>query len=385
MRPKRKSLLRGILAIAVLALLIVGAVKLRALRIHQTDDIKNAEMPPWAVRVEPVSERLLTAAFPVLATALTSEEQTISSQIAGEILEMGPREGQSVKKGQLLARIDTREIDQQILAQEAKLAAVQADLVNKEDQYNRLKKVIDKGGASRAELDAARSAQLAARHTVVSLKRLIDGLKVRRGYAEVKAPSDGAISARLAEPGNICSPAHPLYRITVARGARIRVSLPQQIIEQLHPGSTLVLKRGDKQKSIALSRIFPSLDARALGSAEADLENPPYGVKSGARVAGEVILAERKKALVVPHEAVLAAVSDPAKGFVFKVQPVSGNDNSDGTHIIQRVPVTIDLNAADGIAVLGDLKPGDRVVVAHDAVLLKLHDGDPVNTIASGE
>jgi len=386
MKKPKKNLFRWILGIVILITLIGGALKIRSTRIHQSDHIENAGMPPWAVRVGAVREKSLATAFPVLATVLTSEEQTISGQLQGEIREMGPREGERVKKGDLLARIDTREIDDQILAEQAKLAAAEADLANKQNEYAREKELLDAGGSTPSKVEGWQTAVLAARQTVESLNRIIGSMKVRRGFAEVKAPSDGMIAARLAEPGDVCTLSHPLFRITVARGARVRVKLPQQVIEELHPGASLVLTHGKKEMTVSLNRLFPSLDALALGAAEADLPAPPFGLASGARVSGRVVLAERKKALVIPHEAVLSPASDPAKGTVFKVAPEKGTPGEDAagnrrTSIIKTVPVVIDLDAAAGVAVIGDLKEGDFIVVAHDTVLLKLHDGDAVNAI----
>jgi len=371
--------IKKVFGIILIIALIGSAVALRMHRKHQQESVADAEMPPWALRVVSVEQRDIAKAFPVLSTILTSEKITLSGQLQGEILSMGPREGEKVKKGDVLAKIDTREIDQEILAQKAKLSAVTADLVNKKDQYERLKKILNKGGASVADVDAAQAAYLAAQHSKESIKRLIEGLNVRRSYATVKAPSDGIIAARLAEPGNICSVSHPLYEITVLRGARVKVSLPQQIIMQLSPGAKLQLRCCDNQiKTVTLSRIFPALDTRALGIAEADIEASPFGLQSGARVPGRVILAERKNALVVPHDSILVHPDAPNKGVVFVVPHPKKSDASSTTQPtkLKKIPVIIDLNTSSGVAVQGDLHPGDLVVQAHDAVLLQLHDNE---------
>jgi len=376
-----KKVIRRVLGILVVFLIIAGAVALRMHRKHQQETVADANIPPWALRVVPVEKRDIAKVFPVLSTVLTSEEITISGQLQGEILSMGPREGEKIKKGDVLAKIDTREIDQEILSQKAKLSGLEADLVSKKDQYERLKKVLDRGGASVADVDAAQAAYLAAKHSKESVQRLIEGLKIRRSYATVKSPSDGIIAARLAEPGNICSMSHPLYKITVLRGARVQVSLPQQIIMQLKVGADLELKCcGSKTQTVKISRIFPALDARALGLAEADIDVAPFGLRSGSRVAGRVILDERKNALVVPHASVLVNPDDPTKGVVFVVpssQKSTASLESEPTQL-KKIPVTIDLSTSSGVAVLGDLHPGDLVVKAHDAVLLQLHNNDSV-------
>ncbi len=378
-----KTVVKKLLGILVVVALIIGAIALRMHRKHQQESVRTAEMPPWALRVTTVKKQTVSRTFPVLATVLTSEEITISGRLQGEILSMGPREGQTVKKGELLATIDTRDIDQQILSMQAKLAAAQADLLNKKDQYERVKKLLAKGGVSIAASDAAEAAYRVAQHSVESLKRSIAGLKIRRSYARITSPSDGTISARLAEPGSLCTPAHPLYRITQSRGARVRVTLPQHIISELKPNTPLVLQAGGQSQTVTLSRIFPSLDARALGAAEADAKKAPFGLQSGARVPGNVILDQRENALFLPHEAVLVSSQDAQQGVVFLV--VSDAKNSGNERHLRKVPVTIDLRSSRGLSVLGDIHAGDQAVTAHDAVLLKLHDGDLVRIIADAQ
>ncbi len=120
------------------------------------------------------------------------------------------------------------------------------------------------------------------------------------------------------------------------------------------------------QQAIALNRIFPALDARALGSAEADLESLPFGLPSGARLSSVVVLASAKGVLTVPHRALVR--TGTGKSWLFKV--------AEGR--LHKVAVQPLLEGDRRVAVKADLQPGDRVVVAHRSVLLQLRDGDPV-------
>jgi len=157
--------------------------------------------------------------------------------------------------------------------------------------------------------------------------------------------------------------------------ARIQVRLPQTVLEQVHPGTTLVLRHGDQTLRIPLNRVHPALDARALGAAEADLAERPFGLPSGSRLAARVVLEQQDDALRIPRRALLHG-QRPGTGTVLKVL------GSDGEDHLAAVPVTVALEARDAVAVDGALRAGDRVVVAHESTLMRLRDGDPVRDFA---
>ncbi len=94
---------------------------------------------------------------------------------------------------------------------------------------------------------------------------------------------------------------------------------------------------------VKLSRIFPALDAHALGAAEADLLSMPFGLPSGARIPGRVLLETVEDVTSVPHRA-LVRTGD--HGFLFKV-----DSRDDGKAVIQRVPVSIILDAHEGFPI----------------------------------
>jgi len=366
-----RKLAKAAALLLAVGLTAMGVIRLRKARVAALQNVAPPQTPPWMLRVAKVRKATATVGFESLATVKTGAELTIGGQLPGTIVKMGPREGETVHRGDLLALIDTREIDQQIKAQEAKLAAARSDHANKKQELERERELLKSGGSSQSKVDSWLTAELAARQTVESLQRLIDALKVRRGYARIQSPVDGVVAARMAEPGDLCQLGHPLFRITVSQGARIQVMVPQSVIEKIHPGSVMVLRHGNQSLRQTISRVFPSLDELALGRAEADAPTTPFGLPSGARVAARVITDERVDALVVPRGALLKQV-DGRHAAAFKV---AGQDDES---TVERVRVVIDLETDDGVAVLGDLKVGDRLVVGQQTVLLQLATGDPI-------
>ncbi len=362
-------MLKKILAVLVVIALSAGAIALRKARLHEVQQLPAVGQQPWALHTEPVRRATLSRGFPTLARLSGSTEIAVSPQIGGTITAMGPREGVAVHKGQLLARISVTELKQQRAGLVAQREAALAEQRRTREEYQRQLTLRKKGLTTQELVDAKHAAAIAARKQVVNLDKQIAALDVRIGYGEVHAPRDALVAARLAEVGDVAQPGRPLYRLTVDSAARLRVKLPQQVLEAVHPGTVVELEHGRATLRVTLSRVFPALDAQALGAAEADLAHMPFHLPSGARIPARVILESVPNALVVPHRALMETRDG---GVVFTVQ---GRGDKARLH---RVPVRVVLRGDTGVAVSGGLKAGEPVVVAHQSVLMQLRDGDPV-------
>ncbi len=375
-----KKRLIYVIGLIILAALIIGGIIIHKKRAAQVAHTPVAIAAPWALHVAVVSNEPVAIGFPALAMITTSRPVTIMARITGRILEMGPREGRTVNKGDLLVRIDTSAVEQKIHSLKAQLTASRAEAARIGRELVREEKLFKKGGSSATAVDSRRTAAVAARQKVASLEHQIASLEVEKGYGVIASPVNGIIAARLAEPGDMCVPGHPLNKIIAAGGALVRVELPQSILHQVHPGAAIVLFSDKQQMTVRVSRIFPSVDARALGFVEADVDALPFGLASGSRLDARVILRRVKDGLRIPYGSLLCGEgNDQGRVFIIGQQ-----DKDRKTSTLKMINVQVRLRGRDGIAVTGPLKAGDQVVVAHESVLLQLHAGDPV-TIAPGE
>ncbi len=372
-----------IVIVLLVIALAAGAVILRKHRTSQVTSLPNIEPVPWALHSITIHKGHLSQEFLALATLNGSTEITISSQISGEIEQMGPREGIKVKKGDLLAKISVSELTEQRAGLEAQLEAAEAELSRSKDEFARQKQLIKKHLTSQELYDAKKTAALSANKQVSNLQRQISALNVRIGYGSVYAPVDALVASRLSEPGDIALPGKVLYKLTIDTTSRLQVKLPQQVLEQVHPGSKVLLSYGSLQQVVHLSRIFPALDTHALGTAEADLNSMPFGLPSGSRIPAHVILTSVNDALIIPHRAIVESGTDEntgdkiKKGFVFKIV----TDDQHKNKRLKRIEVEIILNAHKALAIRSnELHEGDQLVVAHESVLLQLKNNDPVIT-----
>ena len=358
----------------VIAVAMIALVFVRTREVHH---IAREELAPWALTSVRVTRGTVNSGFPVLATVSTEGEITLTAQIPGTILDMGPREGVAVKTGDFLARLDTRELAETTAGLREKLEGAKAEVARQNDELKREEELFQHGGSSKTALEARSTAAIAAQKNANSLERQIQSLIVREEYGLIKAPANGVIAARMREPGDVCMPGQPIYRMTVSAGARVRVNLPQSVLVRVAPGSNLELYHGNDTVRVKLDRIYPSVDALALGSAEADLGTTPFDLPSGARISGRVILDERTDALRVPPDAVLTGEADQQSRLFTIIK------SDDGYHL-HVVPVRVGLAGRRNVAVTGNLSESDRVIVAHESVLMKLRDGDRVTVDEGG-
>ncbi len=356
--------------IVVLVFLVITAINIRQEREEMLADLPSADKSPWALHTTKVQQKNIYRTFTTLAELVASQQIDIRSQTAGTILMMGPREGVSVNAQQIIAKIDVSELIENKAALIAQVNAAKADVARALDEYQRQLVLKKEGLTSDTLLEARRTAWVGAKEKVNALLRQISALEIRISYGEVKAPVPAVISSRNAEPGDSVQPGSLLYRLNVDAAARLKVTLPQEVLAQVHPSTTVILTYGQLTQTVKLDRIFPELNRYALGTAEADLAKLPFNLPSGSRVSAQVVLEEAKNSLSLPHNAIVS--TSTGQNWCFKVVTKAGKS------YLKKVPVDILLTGTKDYAVTGDINVGDHVVIAHRSVLLRLKDNDLV-------
>ena len=188
-----------------------------------------------------VQPHLVDLTLPVEATVEALVQTTLTSQVSGRVTEMRVDAGQTVKKGELLLRIDAREASEVA-------AGASAQFINAKANYERLKNLRQQNFISAAALDKARAdfeaAQAAHGQASVSL-----------GYASVSAPIAGIVAQRLIEEGETAAPGRTLLTIYDPIGLRVTASIPQYQLPQM---------RAVKQARVEFPELGRWVDATAV-------------------------------------------------------------------------------------------------------------------------
>ncbi|MCM5556469.1 efflux RND transporter periplasmic adaptor subunit [Pleomorphomonas sp. JP5] len=319
------------------------------------DESSNAEGRPVAIRVttaklEPYAETLiLTGEIRARASS------QLSFRVSGRIAERFVGVGDHVKAGDLLARLDPSQQQADVANAEAALAAAEAGARQAASAFDRQKSLLDKGFTTQSAFDAAMKAVRTTAGTVESAQAALDIARANLAYTELRADTDGAVTARTADAGEIAAAARPIF-VIADDGPRDAVfDVYEQLFLSINelPDITVGLV---KDPSVTVSgkvrEISPTVETRTgTVRVKVGIGTPPAAMSLGAPVTGRI---EGRKILAVLLPASALAEKDGAAA-VWVVA-------SDGASAELR-PIGISAYTTKGIVVETGIADGDRVVI----------------------
>jgi RND family efflux transporter MFP subunit len=161
----------------------------------------------------------------VPAAVQARKRAALSARMPASVVELPYQEGQWVKAGAVVVRLDDGALRAAAAAAEAGLKAAQSDL-------ERTKALLEKGAATPRELEQMTAAASGAQARLTAAK---DGLS----YSALRAPFDGRVAARRANLGDVVNPGMPLIEIEGEGGLELRATVESEIAATLRPGSKL--------------------------------------------------------------------------------------------------------------------------------------------------
>lgn len=367
----------------LVVVVVVGLVALRAKRVRESASAPTVATAPVEVETASVRRGSVRDMRHLLGDVVANEETPVSVRLLSQVLDIRVREGNRVRRGQVLVELDAREQDDGVSAAEAGVAAAQENLaaarVALETQAAasaRDRVLVDASAISREEWDrsqaalaAARAREEAARAQVTVARKGLDSARTRRSYATIVSPFDGVVAARYVDPGDTVAPGKPLVLLLRSGAPRVRVNGPSEDFAGLSVGQSVVLSDLTPPLEAKIARVFPAMDAAHLATFEVDVPTGVTGLVAGATIGVDLVRAVFN-GLTVPEAAVL---DTSTASFVFTL-------DHDRAHV---VPVRVTARSADACVVDGPLREGDQVVVARPARLMSLAEGTPLRRAAA--
>lgn len=299
-----------------------------------------------AAQVRPMARTVLVSG-PVTAF----EEMQLGVEISGQRVTALPVDvGQWVKQGQVLLQLDHRTLDSELAQADASLRQAQASQELARMNYARSEKLAAQQLISASSLDELRAARVNAESQTATARAARDAAKLRRDFADLRAPADGVISKRLVQPGQVVSAGSELLRLIRDGRLEWRAELPEDQLAVVVVGNTVELPYGGQKVSGRIRAVSPGVDAQTrTGTIYADLPTPGP-LRPGVYVEGRIVTGEGE-ALTIPTAAI---VQRDGHTYAFTV-----NDKQQATRHRVRTGQAVDGQTA----ILDGLKAGDRVVV----------------------
>jgi RND family efflux transporter MFP subunit len=187
-----------------------------------------AHVPVAQVRVAMAESKRQPVTEEVAGTVRSTIHATLEAKVSGRIREMPLRLGQTVKAGDLVARLDAGEVN-------ARLEQAQASLEQAERDWNRISSLFKGQAVTRSEYDSAESRQRLAKAAVAEAEAMMR-------YAEIVAPFDGVVSHKWADVGDFASPGKPLIEIEDPSLLQLEADVPEGMAAHIQPGTPLAVR-----------------------------------------------------------------------------------------------------------------------------------------------
>jgi RND family efflux transporter MFP subunit len=277
--------------------------------------------------------------------------------------------GAHVRKGQLMAQIETPEVDQQLQVAQADLKSAQANLDLANTTSGRYQNLLKTNSVSKQETDVAMSDAAAKKAAVDASMANVRRLEQLQSFEKVYAPFDGIVTARNTDVGRLISAGQnttpqELFHLAAIGKIRVYVAVPQSYSAAVKDGGNAILTLDEypgRSFEGTIARNSNAIDqaSRTL-NVEVDVDNPKAELLPGAYVFVHFKVPEHAASLMVPSNTLLFRSEGLRVGVVREGR-------------VQLVPVKIGRDAGATVEIASGLTSNDAVIL------------DPSDSLASGQ
>ena len=311
-------------------------------------------------------------------TQLVDDAQTVGSlrsrqgvmvrpEISGRITQLNFRDGERVRKGQLLVQLDDQLPQAQVKQSQAELSIAQAN-------HKRNQELLAQNFISQRTVDES-----AASLEVAQAKLALSVATAAR--LKITAPFDGITGIRSANVGDYLKDGSDIVNLEDIDAVFVDYRLPERFQTRLKKGQTATVDLdalpGRKFEAVVLS-IDPLIDSngRSVG-VRGCIDNRQLTLRPGMFARVTTVFGERNQARVIPEEAIV-----PQGGKVFVIKVVDNGDAANPAKVSQRTEVKVGIRRPGRVEIVEGLEPDDMVVTAGHQRLQK--DGTVVKPIEAG-
>jgi RND family efflux transporter MFP subunit len=274
----------------------------------------------------------------------------VAARVMADVVRLEVREGDTVSAGQLLVELDDRDARAALAQARAALTGAEARLMQAGLAFARAEELRQVEATTEQNWEAARAERDTAAAMVESARQAVALAETALGWYRLRAPFDGQVLERHADPGDLAAPGSPLLVIYRPNELRLAVAVPEELAGGLATGDSLSVRfDAASGRTGRLTRLLPSADPRT-GTVTLQLALPDARDLQPGRLGRLALTTEARQALLIPAEAVERI------GQIERVRLVREG---------RVAPQTVRTGKRDGamVEILSGLSAGDRVVL----------------------
>jgi len=298
---------------------------------------------PIPVSTVTIAPKTIDAVVSAVGTLNSQNTSVLSSKIMGKVVALHAKEGDQVRQGTLLLKIESGEISAQVFQ-------AQAAYNNAKLQHERIKRLFDEKAATQMEMDQATLG-------LDSANAGLNGAKAMESYTIIEAPISGQIIEKHINLGEMALPGQPIIKIEDNRNLRLEVTVREQDLRFIQAGKPVIVQIDalpGKDIKALVAQVVPASDIRTH-SFIVKIDIPSDKSLITGMYGKALFTTGRREAILVPRAAIvdLSGISG-----VYIV-------SAEGSAVFQMVQLG-DANG-DSVEAVTGLKAGDQVIVSkHD-------------------
>jgi RND family efflux transporter MFP subunit len=358
--------------------------------------------PPMPVEFASVRRGTVAARVTIVGNLIGAATVEAVPRVTGRLQAVHVKLGESVRRGQAIAKVEDREIQEQVRQAEAAFKVSAATIRQREADLNlartnleRNRTLVERELLPRQTFDdteARYQAALAqldlARAQFEQSKSRLDELKISLANTVIASPVDGFVGKRYLDPGASVGPNVPVASIVDIRTVRMVANVVERDVKRLTIGMPAQVEvdafPGEKFQG-RVARLAPVFDPQTrTAEMEIEVPNSGYRLKPGMYARVDLTLESRDNALTVPSSAVVD-VQGTAGVFVASgdtPQPASNPPAQAATLTAKFQPVQIGIRDAEQVEITSGISDGTRVITTGATAL---RDGDPIVAAKPGQ
>ncbi len=285
-----RPLVIGAIALAVAAAVVIAGL---ATRYSQAEQLKEAAQERAVPTVNLVSMKDIQGATMELPARIEAWSRApIYARVSGYVQRWNVDIGAKVKAGQVLAVIETPDLDQDLRQAQAQLAVARSNLALADSTAKRWQSLVAQQAVSKQEADEKQGDFMSKQSTVQALQASVERQQALKRYTQLAAPFDGVVTARntdvgaLVNAGSSGAAGSELFVVSDLRRLRVYVQVPQRQVAQIHPGSSARVAVPERPGSSYGAKVESLAQAISAGSGtmlvQLAVENPQGELLPGA-------------------------------------------------------------------------------------------------------